>query len=107
MRILESPGSYYRLISSARDNSTRNGYWQGKVVYYSLISAVRNLRARRLFTAGSRILFGLMSFLTAGRYLFQTEFWHGATKPHFPRDGLAAKESGKKLFPNTRWNENT
>ena len=105
-QILESPGSYQRLISSARDNPTRKGYWQGKVVYYSLISAVRNFRARRLFTAGSRMLFALMSLLTAGKYLFQTEFWHGATKPHFPRDGLAIKDSGKMLFPNTHWNGN-
>jgi hypothetical protein len=68
---------------------------------------VRNIKTGRLFTAGSRMLFALMCFLAAGRYLFQSEFWHGATKPHFPRDGLAIKESGKKLFPNTHWNENT
>ena len=105
-KILESPSSYQRLLSSARDNPTRNGYWHGKVVYYILISAVRNFRARRLFTAGSRMLFALMSLLGAGRYLFQAEFWHGATKPHFPRDGLAIKDSGKKLFQNTHWNEN-
>jgi glycosyltransferase involved in cell wall biosynthesis len=106
-QILESPGSYRRLIFSARDNPTRNGYWQGKVVYYSLISAVRNFRMGRLFVAGSRLLFALMSLFAAGRYLFQTEFWHGATKPHFPRDGLAIKDSGKTLFPNTHWNETT
>jgi glycosyltransferase involved in cell wall biosynthesis len=106
-KILESPGSYHRLISSARDNPTHNGYWQGKVVYYSLISAVGNFRAGRLSTAGSRMLFALMGFLTAGRYLFQAEFWHAATKPHFPRDWLAIKDSGKTLFPNTHWNENT
>ena len=104
-KILESPGSYPRLIASARENPTRNGYWQGKVVYYSLISAVKNFRAGRLFTTGSRILLALMGFLTAGRYLFQTEFWYGATKPHFPRDWLAIKDSGKTLFPNTHWNE--
>ena len=104
-KILGSPGSYHRLISSARNNPTRNGYWQGKVVYYSLISAFRNLRARRLFTTGSRVLFALIGFLTAGRYLFQAEFWHGATRPHFPRDWLAIKDSGKTLFPNTHWNE--
>jgi glycosyltransferase involved in cell wall biosynthesis len=105
-KILELPGSYQRLISSARNNPTRNGYWQGKVVYYSLISALKNFRARRLFIAGSRMLFALMSFLTAGRYLFQTAFWHGATKPHFPPVWQAIRDSGKQLFPNTRWNEN-
>jgi glycosyltransferase involved in cell wall biosynthesis len=105
-KILESPGSYQRLISSALHNPTRNGYWHGKVVYYSLVSAVKNFKARRLFTAGSRMLFALRCLLTAGRYLFQAEFWHGATKPHFPPVWLAIKGSGKKLFPNTSWNEN-
>ena len=103
--ILDLPGSYQRMISSARNNHTRNGYWQGKVVYYLLISAVENFRTRRLLTAGSRILFAFMGFLTAGRYLFQAEFWHGATKPHFSRVRLAIKNSVKKLFPNTHWNE--
>ena len=106
-KILELPGSYQRLRSSARDNPTRNGYWHGKVVYYSLVSAVKNLWARRFFTAGSRMLFALTGLLTAGRYLFQAEFWHGATKPHFPPVWQAIKDSGKKLFPNTSWNENT
>lgn len=105
-KILKLPGSYQRLISSARDNPTRNGYWQGKVVYYLLGSAVRNFRARRLFTAGSRTLFALVGLLTAGPYLFRAEFWHGATKPHFSLVWLAIKNSGQNLFPNTRWNEN-
>ena len=105
-KILELPGSYHRLISSAQDNPTRHGYWRGKVVYYSLISAVENLRARRFFTTSSRILFALLSFLTAGKYLLQAEFWHGATKPHFSREGLAIKDSGKTLFPSTQWNKN-
>jgi glycosyltransferase involved in cell wall biosynthesis len=104
-KILDSPGSYQRLISSARDNPTRNEYWRGKVVYYLLVSALKNFRASRLFTAGSRMFFAITCLLTAGRYLFQTEFWHGATKPHFPRDWLAVKDSGKKLFRNTHWNE--
>jgi len=105
-KILELPCSYQRLISSARDNPTRNGYWQGKVVYYSLVSAAKKFRARRLFTAGSYMLFALMSLLTAGRYLFRDEFWHAAAKPHFPPVRFAIKDSGKKLLPNTHWNEN-
>lgn len=105
-QMLELPGSYQRLISSARDNPARNGYWQGKVIYYSLISALKNFRTRRIFTAGSRLLFALMVLITAGRYLFQAEFWQGATKPHFPPVWQAIKDSGKTLFPNTRWNAN-
>ena len=105
-KILESPGSYRRLLSSARDNPTRNEYWRGKVVYYAIASTVENFRVRRLFTASSRLLFALMGLLTAGRYLLQSEFWHGALKPHVPSVGLALKESGKKLFTNTYWNEN-
>jgi hypothetical protein len=104
-KTLESPGSYQRLISSARENPTRNGYWHGKVVYYLLLSAVKNVRARRLFTAVSRLLFALIGLLTAGGHLFQAEFWHGATKPHFPPLWSAIKNSGKQLFPNTHWNE--
>jgi glycosyltransferase involved in cell wall biosynthesis len=104
-KILESPGSYQRLVASARDNPTRNEYWKGKVVYYALVSAVKNFRARRLFTAGSRLLLALGGLLTAGRYLLHSEFWHGATKPHSSRVWLAIRDSGKNLFPNTRWNK--
>jgi glycosyltransferase involved in cell wall biosynthesis len=106
-KILESPGSYQRLRASARDNLTRTAYWHGKVVYYALGSAVRNFKARRPFTAGSRMLLALMSFLTAGPYLFQAEFWRGATKPHLSHADLAFKNSGKNLFPNTSWNMNS
>jgi glycosyltransferase involved in cell wall biosynthesis len=106
-KILGLPGSYQRLISSAHDNPTRNGYWQGKVVYFLLVSAVQNFKARRLFTAGSRLFFALISLLTAGKYLFQAEFWHGTTKPHFPPLWSAIRDSGKQLFPNTHWNETT
>ncbi len=105
-KTLGLPGSYQRLVSSARDNRTRNAYWHGKVVYYLLGSAVKNFRLRRFFTAVSRMFFAAMNLLRAGRYLFQTEFWHGATKPHFPRVWMAVQDSGKKLFQNTHWNEN-
>jgi hypothetical protein len=105
-KTLTLPGSCQRLIASARDNPTRNAYWRGKVVYYLLISTITNLRAKRLFTAASRMLFALVSLLTAGVYLLRAEFWQGATKPHFPRVWLAIQDSGKRLFQNTRWSKN-
>ncbi len=103
---MDMPGSYHRLVSSARANNTRRGYWHGKIVYYFLGSAVKNLRARRFFTAFSRIYHAVVGLLTAGRYILSADFWNGATKPHFPNVWLAIKESGKELFQNTRWNEN-
>jgi glycosyltransferase involved in cell wall biosynthesis len=106
-KILETPGSYARLISSAGENPSRNAYWYGKVFYYLLVSAVKNLSAKRFFTAASRMCYAVLNLLLAGRYLFQNEFWHGATKPHFPRVWLAIQDSGKRLFQNTRWSENT
>ena len=104
-KILESPGSYQRLIASARDNHTRNAYWHGKVLYYLLISTLKNIKAKRFFTAVSRLFFAALSLLIAWRYLFYADFWTGVTRPHFPRVGLAVKEAGKVLFRNTRWNE--
>ena len=104
---LDWPGSYQRLISSAHNNRTRNGYWRGKVVYYFLVSAIENFRARRFFTAISRMFHAFASFLTAGKFLLQAEFWNGVRKPHYQRVGLAIKDSGKGVFQNTRWNENT
>lgn len=105
-KTLESPGSYQRLISSASGNPARNAYWQGKVVYYLLGSAVKNFRAKRFFTAVSRMLFAAISLLRAGQHVFQHEFWHGATKPHYPRVWLAIQDSGKSLFQNTHWTSN-
>src|SRR5262245_1755843 len=48
---LNMPGTFRRLIASARKNTQRKGYWHGKVAYYYLGSAERNLREKRLFTA--------------------------------------------------------
>lgn len=106
-KILESSGSYQRLISSARENPGHTAYWQGKVVYYLLISAVMNFRRRRFFTAISRMFFAAVTLLTASKHLFHAEFWTGVTRPHLPRVGRALEEANKNLFQHTRWNENT
>ena len=104
---LNSPGSYQRLISSARANPALNGYWHGKVVYYLLGSAVKNFRSRRFFTAVSRMFFAVVGFLAAFRHLFHSSFWTGIMTPHYSRVWLAIKDSGKELYQNTRWTSNS
>ena len=103
---LDMPGSYKRMISSARNNRTRNAYWYGKVVYYLLISAVKNLRDKRIFTAASRMFCTFVSLFITGKYLLQPDFWVGATTPHYSQVWLTIQQSGKKIFQNTRWNIN-
>ena len=100
---LDLPGAYQRLIASARNNPHRKGYWHGRVTYYYLGSAERNFRERRLFTAISRGTSAIASLFAANRYLFSVDFWHGMTKPHYPRVWQAIINSGKKLFTNTNW----
>jgi len=101
---LNMPGSCKRLVSSARHNRARNGYWHGKVVYYFLVSVAKNFRAKRFFVAASRIFHALASFLTASKYFLQADFWSGVSKPHYSRVWLAIKNSGSGLYQNTRWN---
>ncbi|MGD8751944.1 MAG: glycosyltransferase family A protein [Anaerolineales bacterium] len=104
--ILDMQGTYQRLISSARDNKMCQGYWHGKIIYYLLGSAVKNMRDWRFFTAGSRLFHIPMSLFMSGKYLLRADYWHGLTKPHFPRVWLTIKDSGKDIFQNTRWNVN-
>lgn len=100
---LDIPGVYPRLIASARNNSHRKGYWHGRVTYYYLGSAERNFREGRLFTSISRVTSALASLFAANRYWLSADFWHGLTKPHYPRVWLAVINSGKKLFTQTNW----
>jgi glycosyltransferase involved in cell wall biosynthesis len=104
--ILDIPGSYQHLISSARNNQSRKGYWHGKVVYYLLSSAFKNIRDQRFTKAVSRFCYIPMCLVASRKYLFTADFWTGATKPHYSRVWLAIKDSGKELFQNTRWNNN-
>jgi glycosyltransferase involved in cell wall biosynthesis len=104
--IFDMPGTYQRMISSARNSKARQGYWLGKIIYYFLGSAIKNLRERRFFTAVSRAFNALAGILMAGTHLWQAEFWNGMTRPHYPRVWLTIKNSGKELFQNTRWNVN-
>jgi glycosyltransferase involved in cell wall biosynthesis len=103
-KILNMPGSYQRMISSARNNQVRQAYWYGKVVYYFLGSTVKNFRARRFFSGGSRALHAFASVFIAKKHLLRSDFWLGMTKPHYPLVWRTVQESGKQLFQNTRWN---
>lgn len=103
---LDMPGSYKRMVSSARGNKDHQEYWHGKIIYYLLVSAVRNFRERRFFTVVSRSFHVLAGIITAGKYLWHSDFWRGMTKPHFSRVWLTLKASGKDPYKNTRWNVN-
>ena len=100
---LAMPGTFRRLIASARNNSQRKGYWYGRVVYYYLGSAERNLRGKHLFAAMSRGFSAMASLIFAGRYIVSSDFWRGMTTPHYPRVWRAIIASGKTLFTNTDW----
>jgi glycosyltransferase involved in cell wall biosynthesis len=102
---LQLPGSYQRLISSARSNREHRGYWHGRVVYYLLGSARKNFRARRFPAAAMRVLYALAGFFAAGNHLFKADFWDGLMKKfHYPRAWLAVQASEKELYSNTQWN---
>jgi glycosyltransferase involved in cell wall biosynthesis len=103
-KALGMPGAFPRLVSSAKNIKSRNDYWYGKISYYYLGSAVKNIREKRLFTAVSRVLHALANLFLAGSCVLKSDFWHGLTKPHFPRVWLAVRDSGKELYPNTQWN---
>lgn len=104
--ILDMPRSYQSLMSSARNNKMRQGYWHGKLIYYLLGSFYNNLKAQRFIRAISRLVHTPLVMLLSGKYLLQRNFWHGLTKPHYPRVWLTIKDSGKELFQNTQWNLN-
>lgn len=103
---LNMVGSYQRMLSSARDNKMRQGYWHGKIVYYLLVSAVKNFKDKRFLTTASRIFHMFVNLFAASKYLIDADFWNGVTKPHYPRVWLGIENSGKDLFQKTRWNTN-
>jgi glycosyltransferase involved in cell wall biosynthesis len=102
--ILDVPGSYRRLLSSARDGRTLQGYWLGKVVYFYLASGARSIRGGRGFIAMSRVLHAAACLLAAGRCVWQPDFWRGISTPHYPRVWRAIQDSGREIFQNTSWN---
>jgi hypothetical protein len=100
---LDLPGSFERLVASAKANSQRRDYWHGRVTYYYLGSAERNFREKGPFKAFSRGFYAIRSLIAAGRYVFSKDFWQGMTKPHYPRVWLTVNAAGKALFTNTEW----
>jgi len=102
-RNLDQPGSYQRLISSARDNHSAQGYWYAKAVYYLLVSAILNFRLGRYSVSTIRLWHAIAGTLAAGKYLLQTDFWKAVSKPHYSRVKLALESSGKAIYKNTPW----
>jgi glycosyltransferase involved in cell wall biosynthesis len=68
--ILELPGAFSRMRSSARGNQ-----WKGCITRIYLTSVVWNLQSRRLFTALSRATYGFLSLILAAFSLFSINFW--------------------------------
>ena len=93
-KALNGFGTFARMRGSARISPSRSSYWYGKIVYYYLASTKWHLQHKRLFTAASRGVYTLASLVTAGRHLQSADFWRGVLKPHYPRMGIALKESG-------------
>jgi hypothetical protein len=102
-QMLDMPGTFQRLVASARNNSERNGYWYGKVIYYYVGSLAKNLREKRPFTAMSRGLYTIACLIFAGKYLVSADFWRGMTTPHYPRVWRTITAAGKRVFSNTNW----
>jgi len=91
------------LIASTRNNSNRDAYWYGKVIYYYLGSAALNLKEKRLFTATSRGFYAIACVILASKYLLSADFWKGVTTPHYPRVWRTATAAGKRLFTKLDW----
>jgi glycosyltransferase involved in cell wall biosynthesis len=77
--ILGEQGSIQRLISSAGSS-----YWYGRIFRVYLSTVRFNLRQRKLFTAVSRGIFGLMSFVLAGRHSLTRDYWQAVKADHPP-----------------------
>ncbi|MFO7664052.1 MAG: glycosyltransferase, partial [Chloroflexota bacterium] len=93
-KVLNDRATLARMIDSAHLNSTRPGYWHGKIVYYYLASVKWNLRKRRVHPALSRGVSALIGCSVAGRHIISADFWQGVTRPHYPRMAIALKDSG-------------
>jgi glycosyltransferase involved in cell wall biosynthesis len=98
---LGMPGTFRRLIASARNNSQDQAYWYGRVAYYYFGSAERNLRGKRLFTAMSRGFNAIASLVLAGKFILSADFRRGMTTPHYPLVWRTVVASGKRLFTHT------
>jgi glycosyltransferase involved in cell wall biosynthesis len=76
-RTLDSAGVFERFRASAASS-----YLQGRVLRAYLTSAVWNLQHRCLFTAASRVMFGLASFVLAGRHALSSGYWRAVARAY-------------------------
>ncbi|MBE2199769.1 MAG: glycosyltransferase family 2 protein [Anaerolinea sp.] len=97
-KALALPGAFSRMRASAH-----HGYWHGRIVYYYLTSMKWNWQRRRLFVVASRGTHMLAALALAGRRLFSTHFWHGATQPHFNPVRTAVEAANRNLYGQTTW----
>jgi hypothetical protein len=101
-KALKTPGTFTRLRASARASQTDARYWHGRIAYLYLASVKWNLRKKRLFTAVSRAIYTLAAFTFPMHNLLSSEFWRGALKPHFPRQGIVLSEYQAELYADTK-----
>jgi glycosyltransferase involved in cell wall biosynthesis len=76
-RTLGSHGVLGRFRASATSS-----YLQGRILRVYLTSVVWNLQHRRLFAALSRSIFGLASFVLAGRHLLSASYWRALARAY-------------------------
>ena len=79
-KVLDEAGAFSRMRASAN-----SGYWHGRLIRIYLISTVWNLQHRRILTAISRIMFGIISLVLAGKYLFAPTMWQALATSHTSR----------------------
>ncbi|MGD2159307.1 MAG: glycosyltransferase family A protein [Anaerolineales bacterium] len=91
-KVLHVPGAFARLRDSAISRPADLCYWQGRVAWVYLTSVLWNLQHKKPFTAASRLIYGLTSFILAGKNVISPSFWRGATRPHIANGWLTAKK---------------
>ena len=88
--ILNSPGVFDRLRASAHTPA-----WQGRIARIFLTSLFWNIQHRRPLTALSRLLFGLVSIVSAAPACFTSEYWRAVSRAYasetFARGAAAAR----------------
>jgi hypothetical protein len=103
-KALKAPGAFSRIRDSARDREPDSNYWHGRIVYIYLASVKWNLKRRDYFTAVSRAAYMAAALIFPLGTIFSSDFWRGALKPHYPRQGLALEASEKELYAETKKN---
>jgi glycosyltransferase involved in cell wall biosynthesis len=85
-QILNMPGAFSRMQTSAKSREQNQGYWHGRITWIYLGSIIWNLRRKKLLTAISRGFYSLLSIAT--KYIFSQDYWRGAAQPHVAKGWL-------------------